>query len=505
VLKLERMAAELAAAASDRIGRDDGAAGPEDIAYVIYTSGSTGRPKGVQVPHRAVANFLVGMRREPGLGADDRLLAVTTLSFDIAVLELMLPLSVGAQVVLADRETASDGVALAVLLTTSRATAMQATPSTWRMLLDAGWGGAPGFKALCGGEPLAQDLAGKLLPRCGELWNLYGPTETTVWSTCARILAGTGGQAPDISIGRPIANTQIWVLDAAGGLCPRGVRGEICIGGEGVTLGYLARPELTAERFIADHLAPARDTQAELPAPMLYRTGDRGRWRADGNLEHLGRLDHQVKVRGYRIELGEIEANLAAREEVARALVIVREDQPNDQRLVAYVVVKGGARFDEAAMRNHLRDVLPAYMVPQHFVELDALPLLPNGKIDRNALPLPTANTASHAITPVADAALDPRVRYLADVWSELLGTQAGPEDNFFDLGGHSMLAVQMVNRVARDTGVRIKLIRLGSETLGQVAAGLPAPVASQGSSVGGIGGRIGKGLRRLFGGAGRA
>ena len=219
---------------------------------MIYTSGSTGRPKGVVVPHRAVSNFLDSMRREPGLVAQDRLLAVTTLSFDIAVLELLLPLAVGAQIVLADRETVGDGAALRKLLESSAATVMQGTPSSWRLLIDAGWNGGPGFKALCGGEPMAIDLATSLLSRCGSLWNVYGPTETTVWSTCARIVPAADGQAPDIHIGRPIGNTSVWILDAQGGLCPFGVPGEICIGGEGVTKGYLQRPELTAERFVAD-------------------------------------------------------------------------------------------------------------------------------------------------------------------------------------------------------------------------------------------------------------
>jgi amino acid adenylation domain-containing protein len=493
VVQLDDDAGELAAASDTRIGRDDGSALPEDVAYVIYTSGSTGRPKGVRVPHRAVSNFLASMVREPGLDARDRLLAVTTLSFDIAVLELLLPLVVGAEIVLADRETAGDGVALAALLESSRATVMQGTPSTWRLLLDAGWVGSKDFKALCGGEALAPDLAAALLPRCGALWNVYGPTETTIWSTCARIVSTAAGEVPDIHIGRPIANTRVWILDARGELCPFGIPGEICIGGEGIALGYLDRPELTAERFVADRHAGQ--------GALLYRTGDRGRWRPDGNLEHLGRLDHQVKVRGYRIELGEIEANLAAREDIARVLVIVREDQPNDQRLVAYVVARPGAAVDEAGLRNHLRDVLPAYMVPQHFMFLAELPLLPNGKIDRSSLPAPAAAaTAAPKVARDMDAAaVDPRVRYLSEVWTELLGMPAGADDNFFELGGHSMLAVQMASRVERDTGVRIKLIRLGAETLAQVAAGLPAAAAEAAPSAG-VGERISNGLRRLFG-----
>ncbi|GAB3094388.1 non-ribosomal peptide synthetase [Lysobacter terrae] len=503
MLLVDEHATQLSDAAAQRLSDDAEAARPDDPAYVIYTSGSTGRPKGVIVPHRAVSNFITSMQREPGLSERDRLLAITTLSFDIAVLELLLPLSVGAQIVMADRETAGDGAALRSLLENSEATIMQGTPSSWRLLIDAGWNGQAGFKALCGGEAMSPDLASALLERCGSVWNVYGPTETTVWSTCARIDAPDAGMAPDVHIGRPIANTTVWVLDAQGELCPLGVPGEICIGGDGVTKGYLDRPELTSERFVPDRYSRVASASAE-QHPLLYRTGDRGRWRADGNIEHQGRLDHQVKVRGYRIELGEIEANLAARAEIARALVIVREDRANDQRLVAYLVATPGMTIDETALRAHLRDLLPAYMLPQHFLVLDELPLLPNGKIDRHALPSPT-HEESHAATAVAqdDASIDPRIRYLAQVWSELLGLPAGMDDNFFELGGHSMLAVQMASRVERDTGHRIKLIRLGAETLAQVAAGLPAPAEAEAPAVRENRGRISSGLRRLFGLAG--
>ena len=354
-------------------------AGPEDAAYVIYTSGSTGKPKGVVVPHRAVANFLGSMRREPGITADDRLVAVTTLSFDIAVLELMLPLHTGAEVILADRETAMDGKRLAALLAESGATMMQATPATWRVLLDAGWRGGPAFRALCGGEGLPAPLARALLDRSGQLWNMYGPTETTIWSTCARVEHPERG----IHIGHPIDNTTVWILDAYRQPCPLGVPGEICIGGEGVALGYLDRPELTADRFVT---VPIDGTDT-----LLYRTGDRGRWRHDGTLEHLGRLDFQVKVRGYRIELGEIEARCGEAAGVGRCVVITREDTPGDVRLAAYLMLSEPQRFDQAALRKHLGATLPQYMVPQHIVVLDALPLLPNGKIDRKALPKPEA------------------------------------------------------------------------------------------------------------------
>lgn len=322
VLAFDALAGELDALDGVRIGRDADAAVPTSPAYVIYTSGSTGKPKGVAVPHCAVSNFIASMQAEPGLGANDRLLAVTTLSFDIAVLELLLPLSVGAKIVLAGKDSAVDGLGLAELLVSSGANVMQATPSTWHMLLDAGWHAPPGFKALCGGEALSQDLATRLTGQGVELWNMYGPTETTVWSTCARITPGRDGGEPDIHIGRPIANTTVWVLDDHGQVCPMGVPGELCIGGAGVTLGYLGREELTAEKFIADTVAP-HDHGTGLPA-RLYRTGDRGRWRSDGVLEHQGRMDFQVKVRGYRIELGEIEDVLQADASVARAVVVTR-------------------------------------------------------------------------------------------------------------------------------------------------------------------------------------
>lgn len=501
VLQLDVDAKRLEASPSGRLGRDAGSASPEDPAYVIYTSGSTGRPKGVVVPHRSVSNFLASMRSQPGLSEHDRLLAVTTLSFDIAVLELLLPLSVGAEVVLADRETAGDGNALRRLIESSDATVMQGTPSSWRLLIEAGWNGAREFKALCGGEPMAPDLAASLVARCGAVWNMYGPTETTVWSTCALIEFGEGSGPPDVHIGRPIANTSIWILDARGERCPFGVPGEICIGGQGVTTGYLNRPELTQERFIPDRFTdPALNPAGHVLPPRLYRTGDLGRWRKDGNLEHMGRLDNQVKLRGYRIELGEIEANLIAYPEIARAAVLVREDRPGDQRLVAYVVPSQGSVVDEVGLKAHLQQVLPAYMLPQHVIPLDVLPQLPNGKIDRAALPSPIALAAAgfpNGEPKVED--IDPRVRYLSEVWSELLGLPAGQDDNFFELGGHSMLAVQMASRVERDTGYRIKLIRLGAETLGQVASRLPVPNDSV-ETTASVGGRIGSGLRRLFG-----
>jgi len=432
---------------------------PGDPAYLIYTSGSTGRPKGVLVPHRAVANLLYSMARTPGLDAGDVLLAVTTLSFDIAVLELLLPLYVGARVVLADAAQVRDPAALRELLQSSAATVLQATPSTWRLLLDSGWTGAPGLRAWIGGEALPADLAPRLLAACAAVWNLYGPTETTVWSSCWRVQP----QQP-IAIGWPIANTRIHVLDPHGQPCPIGFPGEIHIGGAGVASGYFDRPQLSAERFVADGLGTE-------PGARLYKTGDLGRWRSDGQLEHLGRIDHQLKLRGYRIEPAEIDAALRAQPGVGDCALSTHTLAAGDTRLVAYVVPAPGAAVpDVAALRQALRQRLPHYMVPQHIVPLAALPRLPNGKLDRAALPAPAA--AETAVAPAATSLpLTAAEQRIAAIWSELLGVpQVLRTDNFFDLGGHSLLAVRAVLAIEQQLGWRIAPQRLVVESLGQIA-----------------------------------
>ncbi len=437
----QESAEPLAPSARDAVG--------EDPAYIIYTSGSTGKPKGVCVPHRAVANFLASMQREPGIVAHDRLAAVTTLSFDIAVLELLLPLTIGAQVVVVPRDTAMDGNLLRALLETSGATVMQATPGMWRMLLDTDWQGGPAFKALVGGESCPPDLAHALLTRCGELWNMYGPTETTVWSTVWRVDRAQVTQR-GMSIGRPIANTGVWIVDERMQACPIGVPGEICIGGSGVAIGYLDRPELTADRFVADPFSG-------VDGARLYRTGDRGRWRNDGLLEHLGRLDFQVKVRGYRIELGEIESGCNEVAGVAHSVVMAREDHPGDVRLVAYLTLTPGMSFDEAALRAHLRGRLPEYMLPQHVLVLDAMPLLPNGKVDRKALPAPElsrAPDASERVPPRND--LERAVMAAMEAVLNLPGLSV--HDDFFALGGHSLLAARLTSRLNRDFELSLPL-----------------------------------------------
>lgn len=427
--------------------QQDGA-GPDDLAYVLYTSGSTGKPKGVCIPHRAVVNFLTSMQRQPGLTATDRLLAVTTLSFDIAVLELLLPLTTGAEIVLATKEQAADPEALVRLMEESGATMMQATPVTWKMLVEAGWRGRSGFKALCGGEPLSPNLAEALLDRVGQLWNMYGPTETTVWSTCCRIHESSRC----IPIGGPIANTTIWVLDAGMQPCPIGVPGEIHIGGDGLALGYLNRPELTRERFFVSPFEPSSESR-------LYKTGDIGRWREDEQLECLGRSDSQIKLRGFRIELGEIESALASHPSIRQAAVVLREDVPGDARLVAYVITTGGEP-DLDALKLHLKKSLPEYMIPVQIAGLQTFPLTSNGKVDRKAFPAPGGGAGS--TNEAFEAPKDEVEDQLLGIWRSVLGIgQLSVTSNFFDVGGHSLLAVRIFNGIYLQFNLRLPLATL--------------------------------------------
>ncbi|HEY1353928.1 MAG TPA: amino acid adenylation domain-containing protein [Ktedonobacteraceae bacterium] len=433
---------------------------PEQLAYVIYTSGSTGRPKGVQIPHRALCNLLSAMRQQPGISAADTLLAVTTLSFDIAGLEIFLPLIAGARLVVAGRDTVADGAALAQLLACTHATIMQATPVTWRLLLAAGWQGDTQLKILCGGEALPADLASQLIPECASLWNMYGPTETTIWSSCARITS----VERNISIGQPIANTQMYVLDPEQHLVPVGVSGELFIGGAGLAHGYLHRPELTAERFLNHSFE--RGTQMR-----LYRTGDLARYRADGTLEILGRLDYQVKLRGFRIEPGEIEATLEHHPAVRQALVVLREDTPGTPRLVAYVIPEAPHTPTARELLQALARQLPAYMLPAALVLLDTLPLTLNGKVDRQALPAPAEATG----TPEVPAGVPTLLIHhqLLQIWQELLGTQqCGIQSNFFRLGGHSLLAARLINRIEQVFHKQLPLATLfANPTIEQLAA----------------------------------
>jgi amino acid adenylation domain-containing protein len=417
-----------------------------NLAYVIYTSGSTGNPKGVMVEHAGVVNFLFSMQEQLNLRASDCMLSLTTLSFDIAALELYLPLSMGARVIVGGRNVATDPTMIASMLEKYDVTCMQATPATWQMLIGNGWAGLARVKALCGGEALIAALSGNLIPRVGSLWNLYGPTETSIWSCCRNVIVREvgGGTEP---IGRPIANTAVYVLDERLQPVPIGTSGEIYIGGAGVARGYLKRPDLTSQRFCPDPFG-------EDPGARMYRTGDLGRWRSDGTLEYLGRNDHQVKIRGFRIELGEIEVQLARYASVTQAVVMAREETPGEKRLVAYIVPGQGGNPATEELRKYLRGVLPEYMVPAAFVILESLPLTPNGKIDRRALPAPTffANQEREYEPPVGATE-----KFLADIWTEVLRVpRVGRDDDFFALGGHSLLAMQVIARIRSALSVSV-------------------------------------------------
>ena len=413
----------------------------EQAAYVIFTSGSTGKPKGVEITHRAVVNFLTSMQREPGFGSDDVILAVTTLSFDIAALELFLPLISGGRVVIASHDTTLDPEALAATLEASGITVMQATPTTWRMLLQSGWNGNPALKALCGGEPLSRGLANDLVARCAEVWNMYGPTETTVWSCIQKFTREDG----PVSIGRPIANTQVYLLDAQRNLTPTGAQGEIYIGGEGLARGYLNRPELTADRFVRCSLDPGTGTSAR-----LYRTGDLGRYLPDGQILCEGRTDDQVKIRGVRVELGEVEHALTTHPAIAAAAVAAEEDPAGGKRLVAYYIAHPGSGVRADEIRRFIESKLPERIAPAILIELTEFPLTPNGKVDRSRLPkgasAPTDEHRGYA------APRTPLEQYVADIWKEVLGVERiGLEDNFFTLGGHSLLVIRAIGRLRNE------------------------------------------------------
>ena len=415
-----------------------------ECAYLIYTSGSTGRPKGVEVGHGSTSSFLSSFARDLGVSAADVLLSVTTLSFDISVLELFLPLVSGAQVVIADRHTAQDPVALARMLDGVEATILQATPTTWRMLIDSGWQGRAGLTAVSGGEPMSHDLARSLLGRCGRVWNCYGPTETTIYSTM-HLVGWEDLEATSIPIGPPIDNTSCYVLDGRRRPLPVGVPGELFIGGAGLARGYLNRAELTAERFVADPFDPT-------PGARMYQTGDVCRLLPNGDLEALGRTDHQVKIRGYRVELGEIEHTLLDHPGIRAAVVTRWEPAPGDVRLAAYYVADEDA-VTEDELRDHVKAVLPGYMVPAVYLALDALPMTSNNKVDRNRLPVPAASTREVARR-LPETELQAQ---LVGIWCEVLGrTDIGIDDDFFDLGGHSLLATQIVSRIR--AGLRVEV-----------------------------------------------
>ncbi|SFB29483.1 non-ribosomal peptide synthase domain TIGR01720/amino acid adenylation domain-containing protein [Pseudomonas sp. NFIX10] len=444
----------------------------EHLAYAIYTSGSTGKPKGVMVRHGALVNFVASMAREPGIAARDRVLSLTTFSFDIFGLELYGALLSGACVVLVDKQSTHDPEALLETIDRQQVSVVQATPSTWRMLLDHPASGLlAGRKCLCGGEALAEDLAERLLDVAGEVWNLYGPTETTIWSAAYRL---TQEQCVPY-LGRPIANTSLYIVGDHFAPNPVGLIGELLIGGDGLARGYHDRAALTAERFLPDPFGNGA---------RVYRTGDLARQRGDGVIEYIGRVDHQVKIRGFRIELGEIEACLLAQEAIREA-VVVPQPGPGGLQLVAYLVATDPETAEPTALREALKaqlaPLLPDYMMPAHWLLLERLPLTPNGKLDRKALPLPDAQQLLRAYV-APQGALE---QGIADIWQDVLKLErVGRDDNFFELGGHSLLATQATARLQMEQGAAVPLDLLFSTTsLADYAAQLAAHLTPHSSA----------------------
>lgn len=435
------------------------------LAYILFTSGSTGRPKGVSVPRSALANFLRSMAHTPGMTDDDHLLAVTTTTFDIAGLELWLPLWTGATVTIADHDTTADPRRLRAVLDTHDFSLMQATPATWRMLLDTGWVASGHLRILCGGEALSPDLARRLLRQTGELWNLYGPTETTIWSTAVQI-------EPDfdtITIGQPIDETQVLILDDGGNLVPPGVVGEIYIGGAGLAQGYCDRPELTEKSF--------RKGLLDDPEARLYRTGDLGRLREDGRFECLGRTDHQIKIRGFRIELGEIEAALQSHPGV-QAVLATADQRVHDEPAISFYWT-GSASLSE--LQALAQRKLPQYMTPSAYMNLESFPLNTSGKIDRHALP--SAQRTSTG-TRTENLPRNDREVQIASVWRSVLDLGEVTRDaNFFDLGGTSILIISLRDQLERELGVEIPLRAcFDHPTVGTLAQYMEEPRAASDS-----------------------
>ena len=437
--------------------------GPEDLAYLIYTSGSTGKPKGVEIPHRAVVNFLNSMQRRPGFQPDDRLLAVTTLSFDIAGLEIFLPLVSGGCVVVASRESITNGFHLARMIEAHRISVMQATPGTWRLLLEAGWKPRPGFKMLCGGEAFPTDLANELLNTGDDLWNMYGPTETTIWSAVNQVERGSAV----VHIGPPIDNTQFYVLDSHLEPQPLGIPGELFIAGDGLARGYFKREALTAEKFLSDPFIGGN--------ARMYRTGDLVRLLPNGYLEFLGRLDHQVKIRGFRIELGEIEATLMRHPHVSEGVVTVHEERGNKQ-LAAYYTSKNGDQVESAQLRAFLSSSLPGYMTPSTFVHLASIPRTPNGKVNRNGLPKIEAEQAASMRT--VRAPRNNKEEQLVSICCEVLNLEKiSIDDNLFEIGADSIQIFRIIARANR-AGVNVTAQQIMQWPTIETLANLDQPVS---------------------------
>ena len=440
----------------------------ENLAYVIYTSGSTGLPKGVEVSHQALFNFLNSMATEPGLQQSDRLLAVTTVCFDIAALELFLPLLQGAEIILAAQSDVVDGQKLIDLVAQREVTCMQATPVTWNLMLSAGWQGSPKLKLLCGGEALSTQLASELLPRCDQLWNMYGPTESTIWSLIVRITSESLAQSAIgiVGIGRPIQNTYLLVLDRWGKVSAPGVLGELCIGGAGLARGYRGRPALNAEKFFVYGVAQRWSPESQLQERRFYRTGDVVCVTEQGHLDFLGRLDSQVKVRGYRVELGEIEAQLGRSDVVSNAVVCSHQDGDDQNYLVAYIKLKTSASQTDntplVSIKSVLIKALPGYMVPDKFIIVDEFPLTSNGKIDRVKLVLQGNTQGQSLVTQLQPyvAPETPLEKTLVVIWQKVLEVEKiGLDDNFFEAGGHSLKATRLVFRLQNEVGLALQLL----------------------------------------------
>lgn len=433
--------------------------GTDPLAYIMFTSGSTGIPKGVQVPRSAVANFLQSMALRPGFSPENRILAVTTLSFDISVLEMLLPLATGGSVVIARKEQAEDAVQLTQLIATHGVDTMQATPATWKLLLAEDWRPpTPGFRALCGGEAMPESLARELLDAGCELWNMYGPTETTVWSTCERIT----GDTASIALGDPIHNTRCYVLDQRRRLCPVGVLGELCIAGAGVASGYLDEPVLTAERFVDIEMRDGRE--------RVYRTGDVVVRTAGGRLLYKGRNDHQIKLRGFRIEIGDVESSLLQVDGIVEAAALVKPFGDSDSRLLAFVCFAAGVQIPTTELRSRLGQILPAYMIPQQFFAIGEMPLTANGKVDHKALlDIGGGRAECRFVVPQT-----PAEETVAGIWCEILGVDKVSTDmGFFDVGGHSLLSIDAIRRMEEVFGLRVSPREMMLSTLQQIAATL--------------------------------
>jgi amino acid adenylation domain-containing protein len=423
----------------------------DDLAYVLYTSGSTGKPKGVQITRRALTNLLNAVAPALPIEKSDVFLASSTISFDISAFEIFAPLISGAHLVVAPRSTAVSGVLLADAIQTSGATLLQATPSGWRILLEAGWQGQPALKMLTAGEPLDRTLARRLLERGAGLWNLYGPTEATIYATGCEIPTGD----TKITIGRPLANYTAYVLDHNGKRVPIGAIGELYLGGVGVARGYLNRPELTAEKFIRD---PFYSEAVSSEAGVLYRTGDLARFLADGQIELLGRADNQIKLRGYRIELEEIESVIDSHPGVRKSVVKMVDLGEGDQRLIAYVIPQNAVLFEEAQLREYALRSLPPYTVPAAFIAVEALALTPSGKVDRKALPAFVDVKLLHTAVP-CEMPADELEAAILDSWRTVLNLpHVDLEHNFFAVGGHSLLAARMFAKLDDRLGLTLPI-----------------------------------------------